>query len=81
MTLGKAFIKRLKEILDSKKIKSLHSFLKDNCIPRSTIINLENGNTKSPTLALVYRVAYALDMSPIEFLNDIIMLNDDIDFL
>lgn len=79
MTLGEAFLKRLRGLLEKKKV-TLHKFLKDNCIARSTIVNIEKGNTKSPTLAVVYQVAFAFDMTPVEFLNHPLFLEGNIDF-
>lgn len=82
MTLGKAFSIRFNELLSKDKEKrSLYKFLKDNCIARSTIINILDGKTKSPTLAIIYQVAYAFSISPIEFLNHPTMLNSEIEFM
>lgn len=82
MTLGEAFKIRFNELLSKDKEKrTLYKFLKDNCIARSTINNILEGKTKSPTLAIIYQVAYAFNMTPIEFLNHPSFLNDDIDFI
>ena len=48
MTLGEAFTTRLTELLQERNI-SLHKFLKDSCIARSTIVNIMKGNTNCPT--------------------------------
>ena len=80
MTLGDAFTIRLRELLERDKI-SLHKFLKDNCIARSTIVNIEKGNTKSPTLAIIYQVAKGFNMSHTEFLNHPAFFDDDIEYM
>ena len=80
MTLGQAFSIRLSEILEERKL-SVHRFVKETCIPRSTIVNLLKGNTKSPTLALIYQVADGLNMTYLEFLDHPVFRNKDIDFL
>ncbi|MBP3344834.1 MAG: hypothetical protein J6K97_01360 [Clostridia bacterium] len=68
MTLGEAFKIRFNELL-KKDGRYLYKFLKDNCIPRSTVVNILEGNTKSPNLALIYQVANAFGMTYLEFLN------------
>ena len=80
MTLGQAFTIRLTSILKERNI-TLHKFLKDSCIPRSTIVNIMKGNTKCPTLAIIYQVADGLNMTPIEFLNNEIFRNENLDYL
>ncbi len=79
MTLGKAFSIRLRALLKERNM-SLHKFAIDACIPRSTLVNIEKGNTKSPTLALIYQVCNAFNITPIQFLDDPIFKRDDIDF-
>lgn len=80
MTLVTAFSKRFNELL-KKDGRTIYKFLKDNCIARSTITNILDGKTKSPTLAIVYQVAYAFKMTPIEFLKHPIFLNEDIEYI
>ena len=80
MTLGQAFTIRFNELLKRTNL-SLYKFLKDNCIARSTIINIQKGNTKSPTLAIIYQVAEAFNMTPIEFLDSPIFKRDDLEYL
>jgi len=80
MTLGEAFTIRLNELLKEKNI-SLYKFLKNSCIARSTIVNIEKGNTKSPTLAIIYQVADGLGMTPIEFLDHPVFKRDDLNFM
>ena len=80
MTLGKAFSIRFNELL-YKDGRTEYKFLKDNCIPRSTITNILNGKTKSPTLAIIYQVAYAFNITPIEFLTHPAFTCDNIEFM
>ena len=80
MTTGQAFSIRLRNLLEERGI-SLHKFLKDNCIARSTIVNIERGNTKSPTLAIIYQVATGFGMDILEFLDDPIFKSKEIEFL
>ena len=80
MTTGQAFSIRLRNLLEERGI-SLHKFLKDNCIARSTIVNIERGNTKSPTLAIIYQVATGFGMDILEFFNDPIFKSKELEFL
>ncbi len=80
MTTGEAFSIRLTKILNERNI-SLHKFVKDNCIARSTVVNILKGNTKSPTLAILFQVCSGLNMTPIEFLDDPIFVRDDIEYM
>lgn len=80
MTIGEAFSRRIRGLLKERKI-SLHKFLKDSCIPRSTIVNIEKGNTKCPTLAIVYQVADGFGMTVQEFLNHPLFDREKLDYL
>lgn len=80
MTLGEAFTIRLNELLNERKI-SLHKFLKDSCIARSTIVNIMKGNTKCPTLAIIYQVADGFHMTPIEFLKHEVFKREDLEYM
>ena len=80
MKIGEAFTIRLNKLLKERNL-SLHKFVKDNCIARSTIVNIARGNTKSPTLALIYQVADGLDMTFLEFLDDPIFNKEHLDYL
>ena len=80
MTLGEAFTIRINELLKQKHI-SLHKFVKDNSIARSTIVNIMRGNTKSPTLAIVYQVADGFGLSILKFLDDEVFKRNDLDYL
>ena len=82
MTLGEAFKIRFNQLLkEDPQKRSLYKFLKDNCIARSTITNILNGKTKSPTLTVIYQVAYAFNMTHIEFLNHPIFFDEEIEFI
>ena len=81
MTLGEAFTIRLKLLL-IKHDNSLYKFAKDNCIARSTLVNIIEGRTKCPTLAIIYQVAVGFNMTPIEFLSFPEFTNlDELDYL
>ena len=80
MTVGEAFTKRFITLLNERNI-SLYKFSKDSCIPRSTLNNILLGNTKSPTLALVYQVVDGFNMSYLEFLDDPIFANINIEYI
>ncbi len=80
MTLGEAFTIRLNELLKEKNI-SLHKFLKESCIARSTIVNIMKGNTKCPTLAIIYQVAGGFGMPPLEFLDNEVFKRDDLEYM
>lgn len=80
MTLGEAFTIRLTTLLKERNI-SLYKFLKDSCIARSTIVNIAKGNTKCPTLAIIYQVADGLGITPIEFLDDPVFKRKDLDYM
>lgn len=80
MKLGEAFSIRIKELLEERNI-TLHKFLKDSCIARSTIVNIMLSNTKSPTLALVYQVADGFNMTPLEFLDHPVFKRSDLEYL
>lgn len=79
MTLGEAFTIRFNSILKSKRI-TLHKFVKKSCIPRSTLVNVLKGNTKNPSLALVYQVAAGFEMTALDFLDDPIFNRYDIEY-
>lgn len=79
MTLGEAFTIRLKELLKQHNL-TLHKFLTTNCIARSTIVNIMKGNTRCPTLAVVYQVADGFNMSVIEFLDCPEFKRDDLEY-
>ncbi|MDY4592218.1 MAG: hypothetical protein SO434_02270 [Eubacteriales bacterium] len=80
MTLGEAFTIRFQQLLKEKNV-SLHRFLKDNCIARSTIVNIIKGNTKCPTLAIIYQVADGFQMSPLEFLDNDVFKREDLEYM
>ena len=80
MTLGEAFTIRLNELLKERNI-SLHKFLKDSCIARSTIVNIMKGNTKCPTLAIIYQVADGFNMTPLEFLDNEVFKREDLEYI
>lgn len=68
MTIGEAVAKRIDDLLFEKGW-SLYKLSKISCIPLSTLKNLYTFHTKSPTLAVVFKIAETFDMSAIDFLN------------
>jgi len=80
MTMGEAVMLRTRRLLKERGI-SLHKFLKDNCIPRTTLINLENGHTKSPTLSVVFQIAEGFGMTHLEFQDDPIFFSDELEYM
>ena len=80
MTMAEAVMIRTRNLLKEREV-SLHKFLKDNCIPRTTLINLETGHTKSPGLSLVFQIAEGFGMTHLEFLNDPIFFSDELEYM
>ena len=80
MTLGEAFTIRFNQLLEEKGI-SLHKFVKDNCIARSTIVNILKGNTKVPSLSVIYQVANGFNMTYLQFLDCESFKSEEIDYL
>lgn len=78
MKICEAFKIRLEEYL-SERNSSIFKFAKNAGIGRSTIVNLFEGNTKSPTLATLYQVCDALEISVFEFLDCDLFKRDNID--
>lgn len=78
MKINEAFKERLEQYL-TKRNSSIFKFTKEAGIGRSTIVNLFEGNSKSPTLATLYQVCDALDISIFEFLNCDLFLRENID--
>lgn len=78
MKINQAFKIRLTEYL-SERNSSIFKFSKETGIGRSTIINLFEGNSKSPTLATLYQVCDALDISILDFLNCELFARENID--
>ena len=78
MTIGKATAKRIDEYLFSKGI-SLYRLSRDSGIPIATLQNLYRGHTKSPTLAVVYKLCDALQITVQEFLDSPLFNNVELD--
>lgn len=79
-TIGEAVSKRIDEIL-YKKGMSLYGLSKKTGLPLSTLKNLYTKHTKSPTLALIFKICDGLDISIDEFLNSPIFRREVIDNL
>ena len=68
MTIATAVSKRIDEFLYLRNI-SLYKLAKDSGVPVSTLQNLFRGNTKSPTLAMIYKICIGLNITIFEFLD------------
>ena len=68
MTIGTATAKRIDEYLFARGI-TLYRLARDAGIPIATLQNLYRGHTKSPTLAVIYKLCGALEITVQEFLD------------
>lgn len=68
MTVGEAVSKRIDEFLFDRGI-TLYKLAKDSGLPIATLQNLYRGNTKSPTLAVIYKICIGLNITIEEFLK------------
>ena len=78
MTLSFAVSKRIDEYLFSRDI-TLYKLARDAGLPVATLQNLYRGTTKSPTLALIYKVCAGLGVSVREFLNSEIFSSSELE--
>ena len=69
MTLSQAVAKRIDFYLFSRGI-TLYQLAKEAGLPVATLQNLYRGNTKSPTLSVIYKICRGLNGSIEEFLNE-----------
>ena len=68
MTIGKAIAKRIDEYIFARGI-TLYKLAKDAGLPIATLQNLYRGHTKSPTIAVVYKICNGLGVGVGEFLD------------
>ena len=68
MTLSKAIATRLDEFLLQREI-TLYQLAKDAGVSVASLQNLYRQNTKTPTLALVYKICRGLDVEIQDFLS------------
>ena len=68
MTIGQATSKRIDEYLFTRGI-TLYRLAHDAAIPVATLQNLYRGHTKSPTLAVIFKICDALEITAQEFLD------------
>lgn len=80
MLLGEAVTNRINELLVEEDM-SLYRLSKISLIPLSTLKNLSNGHTKSPTLSMVYKIADAFGMSILDFLSSPVFNKENVDYL
>ncbi len=78
MNTGLATAKRINELLFERDW-SLYKLSREACLPMSTLTNLYNGHTKSPTLALIYKISEAFGITPINFLNNPLFYANNLD--
>lgn len=78
MNTGLATAKRINELLFERDW-SLYKLSREACLPMSTLTNLYNGHTKSPTLALIYKISEAFGITPIDFLNNPLFYANNLD--
>ena len=69
MTLSHAVAKRIDFYLFDRCI-TLYQLAKDAGLPIATLQNLYRGNTKSPTLTVIYKICIALNVPVAEFLGE-----------
>ena len=69
MTLSQAVAKRIDFYLFSRGI-TLYQLAKDSGLPVATLQNLYRGNTKTPTLVVIYKICAGLSVSISEFLDE-----------
>lgn len=80
MTMAEAVSKRIDELLFERGW-SLYKLSKESCLPMTTLKNLYNGHTKSPTLSLIFKISEALKITPLEFLDTPLFKNDELDYM
>ncbi len=68
MTLGESITKRIDELLYEKGW-SLYKLSQESCIALSTLKNIYTGHTKCLALSVIYKLADAFKISPIEFID------------
>ena len=68
MTIATGIAKRIDEYLFARGI-TLYKLAKDSGLPIATLQNLYRGNTKSPTLAVIYKICVGLNVTVSEFLD------------
>lgn len=78
MTTGLATAKRINELLFERDW-SLYKLSREACLPMSTLTNLYNGHTKSPTLALICKISEAFGITIIEFLDNPLFYQENLE--
>jgi len=80
MTMAEAVTKRIDELLFERGW-SLYKLSKEASLPLTTLKNLYNGHTKSPTLSLIFKISETFNLTPIEFLDSSLFNKDEIDYI
>ncbi len=78
VSMAEAVGKRIIELMNEKQW-SFYKVSKESCIPKSTLQNLFNNHTKSPTLTVIFRLADAFGMTYLEFLDSPIFRDENLE--
>ena len=78
MTMGEAVAKRIDEYLYARQW-SLYRLSRESYLPLSTLKNLYNGHTKSPSLTVIFKIAEAFGVTPLEFLDCDVFKSEDLE--
>lgn len=78
MTTGEAVARRIDEYLAARGI-TLYRLAKDADLPIATLQNLYRGHTKSPTLAVVFKLTETLGITVAEFLDSPLFSPDNLE--
>ena len=78
VTMAEAVCKRVSELMLERNW-SLYRVAKESCVPESTLQNLFNKHTKSPTLTVVFRLADGFGMTYLEFLDSPIFRDENLE--
>lgn len=76
MTIGDVIVERIDQLCKKKKI-TINKLATLSNVPQSTLKNIMLGDTKSPNITTLYKIASTFNMTLSEFL-DIPALNDDV---
>lgn len=78
MTTGEAVAKRIDYYLCKNGI-SLYKLAKDAGLPLSTLQNLYRGHTKSPTVAVIFKITDALGVTIEDFFSSPLFDKDNLE--
>ncbi len=78
MNVCEAVAKRINNLLKEKHMK-LYGLEKNSTIAHGTMMRIVHGKNKNITLKIVMQIAAGFQMTLLEFLNDEIFVNNDIE--